>query len=107
MVGCRARLMAHRTTLEAEGPSKPAKSAKKAAGVTGNRELIFDAFRRWGYLEASLDPLGLFQPLRTPDLEPFTGEVAEEARGYYCRAIGAEFMHLLEPERRRWIAEHL
>ena len=23
------------------------------------RERVFDAFRRWGYLEASLDPLGL------------------------------------------------
>src|SRR5262249_13975061 len=73
----------------------------------GNRELIFDTFRRWGYLEATLDPLGLFQPLKSVDLEPFTGGAAEEARGYYCSTVGAEFMHLLEPERRRWIAERL
>jgi len=99
--------MAHRTTLEAEGPSKPVKSTKKVATGAGNREQMFDAFRRWGYLEATLDPLGLFKPLVSPDLEPLTGEAAEEARGYYCGTIGAEFMHLLEPQRRRWIAERL
>jgi len=99
--------MAHRTTLEAEGPSKPARASKKAAPAAENRELVFGAFRRWGYLEATLDPLGLFQPLKTQDLEQFTGEAADEARGYYCGTIGAEFMHLQEPERRRWIAERL
>ena len=99
--------MAHRTTLEAEGPSKQPKSPKKTAPKGENRELIFDAFRRWGYLEASLDPLGLFKPLSYPDLESVAGEAAEEARACYCGTIGAEFMHLLEPERRRWIAERL
>src|SRR5438445_1470769 len=99
--------MAHRTTLEAEGPSKLAKSTKKTGPKGENRELILDAFRRWGYLEATLDPLGLFKPLTYPDLESLTGEAAEEARACYCGTIGAEFMHLLEPERRRWIAERL
>jgi 2-oxoglutarate dehydrogenase E1 component len=99
--------MAHRTTLEAEGPSRSAKSSKKAAAGAENRELTLDAFRRWGYLEATLDPLGLFQPLKTAELEPFTGDAAEEARGYYCGTAGVEFMHLLEPERRRWIAERV
>ena len=28
----------------------------------GERERIFDAFRRWGYLEADLDPLGFLRP---------------------------------------------
>jgi 2-oxoglutarate dehydrogenase E1 component len=26
------------------------------------RETIFDIFRRWGYLQASLDPLGQYLP---------------------------------------------
>jgi 2-oxoglutarate dehydrogenase E1 component len=98
--------MAHRTTLEAEDPSKPAKSTKKSPG-TQNRELVFDAFRRWGYLQASLDPLGLFQPLKQAELDSLTGEAAEDARGYYCGTIGAEFMHLPERERRDWIAARL
>ena len=36
-----------------------------------------------------------------------TGEAAEEARRIYCGNIGVEFMHLPEPERRRWIAERI
>src|SRR6202521_1227807 len=106
--------MAHRTTLEEERPTKTQKTARKS-GVTGvakapaneDRERIFDAFRRWGYLEATLDPLGLFEPLKQPDLDALTGEAAEEARGIYCGTVGADFMHLPEPERRRWIAERL
>jgi len=71
------------------------------------RNRIFDAFRRWGYLEARLDPLGIFEPLKHPDLEGLSGELAEEARRIYCGTIGADFMHLLEPERRRWIIERI
>ncbi len=106
--------MAHRTTLEEDHPARTPKAAKKpAAGNSaktasnGERERVFDAFRRWGYLEATLDPLGLFEPLKHPDLHVLTGEVAEEARGVYCNTIGADFMHLSEPERRHWIAERL
>jgi 2-oxoglutarate dehydrogenase E1 component len=105
--------MAHRTTLEEERPARTAKAAKKPAAVlakaTANeeRERVFDAFRRWGYLEATLDPLGLFEPLKYPDLQGLTGEAAEEARRIYCGTIGADFMHLPEPERRRWIAGRL
>src|SRR5713226_1672597 len=106
--------MAHRTTLEEERPAKTQRVAKKpAAGNSAKtvgdeeRERIFDAFRRWGYLEATLDPLGLFEPLKHPDLDALVSEAAEEARGVYCGTIGADFMHLAEPERRHWIAERL
>jgi len=106
--------MAHRTTLEEESAAKTAKAAKKptAGGLAKAasdeaRERVFDAFRRWGYLKARLDPLGLFQPLKQPDLDALTGEAAEEARRIYCGTVGADFMHLPEPERRRWIAERL
>ncbi len=106
--------MAHRTTLTEERPAKPAKGIKKPvageltkAGGGEERERIFDAFRRWGYLEANLDPLGLFEPLKHPDLEGLTGEAAEEARRIYCGTVGADFMHLQEPERRRWIIDRL
>src|SRR6266852_5151291 len=106
--------MAHRTTLEEERPAKAPKPAKKpAAGGTaksaGNdeRERIFEAFRRWGYLEATLDPLGLFGPLKHPALEVLTGEVAAEARRIYCGTIGADFTHLPELDRQRWIAARI
>jgi 2-oxoglutarate dehydrogenase E1 component len=87
-------------------PERPAKTAGKPAGNREERERVFDAFRRWGYYEATLDPLGLFEPLKYPDLE-LTGEAAEEARRIYCGTIGAEFMHLPEPKRRQWIAERV
>jgi 2-oxoglutarate dehydrogenase E1 component len=73
---------------------------------TGERERIFDAFRLWGYLEADLDPLGFLQPVRRPDL-PEDGEFVQDARAIYCGTLGAEFMHIADPERRRWIEERL
>jgi 2-oxoglutarate dehydrogenase E1 component len=91
--------MAHRTTLTQERPV-PREGDEE-------RERIFDAFRRWGYCEANLDPLGIFPPLKHPELEGLSGEVADEARRLYCGTIGADFMHLVEPERRRWIIERL
>src|SRR5260370_30179974 len=103
--------MAHKPTPKAERPTKPAKPCKKSpaekAANSDDRERIFDAFRRWGYLEANLDPLGFFGPFKQPDLADLTGEAAEEARRIYCCTIGAEFMHLPEPDRRRWIAERI
>src|SRR5580692_11766153 len=98
--------MADRTIMALERPAKPAKGSKKVAANSEQRERIFDAFRRWGYYEATLDPLGVFQPQKLADLE-LTGEAADEARRIYCRNIGVEFMHLPEPERRRWIAERI
>ncbi|HEU0368368.1 MAG TPA: thiamine pyrophosphate-dependent enzyme, partial [Candidatus Acidoferrum sp.] len=106
--------MAHRTTLEAERPAKTAKAGKKSASDanaskagSSERERIFDAFRRWGYNEANLDPLGFYGPFPQPDLEGLTGNIAAEARRLYCGTIGADFMHLPQPERRRWIAERM
>src|SRR5882672_330237 len=100
--------MAHRTTLEAEGPakSKAAKRGNNGSSASAERERVFDAFRRWGYLEASLDPLGFLEPLKSPDLN-FSGLDADAARAIYSATIGADFMHLLQPERRRWIAERM
>jgi 2-oxoglutarate dehydrogenase E1 component len=104
--------MANRTTLEEERAAKPSKSAKKTAngggknGGLAEREHVFELFRRWGFYEANLDPLGFFEPEKRPELN-LTGEAADEARAIYCGTVGAEFMHLPEQERREWIAERL
>src|SRR5579875_594145 len=69
-----------------------------------HREEVFDAFRRWGHLQAQLDPLGQYlTPEPVPDLD-YEGEDAEEARRCYCGTIAAEFMHIPYRERRQWIA---
>jgi 2-oxoglutarate dehydrogenase E1 component len=71
------------------------------------REAVFDIFRRWGYLQATLDPLGQYlppEPFPTPAPE---GEAAAEARGYYCGTIAAEFMHIANVEQRQWLQERM
>src|SRR5882762_2810014 len=70
------------------------------------RERVFNLFRQWGYLEAELNPLGLLPPQPHPDLQ-IDNEWALEARRIYCGSVGAEFMHIADPERRRWIQEQL
>ena len=46
----------------------------------------------------------------TPIVHPeliVDGEAAAAARKFYCGTIGAEFVHIDDTERRRWIAERL
>src|SRR3990170_8852793 len=71
------------------------------------RDRIFDPFRRWGYLQANLDPLGYLQPLPHPELNVGSSELAAEARRLYCGTIGVEFMHLPDPEQRGWVAQRM
>ena len=84
---------------------------QQSTEVSGAREATFDIFRRWGYLQASLDPLGQYlppEPFPTPVPEgPEYVAAAEEARRYYCGSVGAEFMHIPSPEKRAWIQDRL
>jgi 2-oxoglutarate dehydrogenase E1 component len=70
------------------------------------RERVFGLFRQFGYLEAELNPLGLLPPQPHPDLQ-IDSEVAREARRIYCGSVGVEFMHIADPEKRRWIQERI
>ena len=75
--------------------------------LISQREQIFEAFRRWGHLQAKLDPLGQYLlPEPVPELH-FDGEDAEEARRYYCGSIAVEFMHLPDAAKREWIQERM
>ena len=81
---------------------------RKTVDVAVNQErraLTLDVFRRWGYLQASLDPLGQYLapepfPQALPDGED---EAAAEARGWWCGTIGVEYMHIANAEKREWI----
>jgi 2-oxoglutarate dehydrogenase E1 component len=87
------------TTTPLENSATPASSQIK------NQAL--DAFRRWGYLQANLDPLGQYlQPLPVPELD-LNNDFTADARRFYCSTIGAEFMHIPSREARHWIAERL
>ncbi len=69
-------------------------------------ERVMDAFRRWGYLQANLDPLGHFAPLPHPELDS-PGDMADDARRIYSGSIGVEFMHIPDVESRLWIQERM
>jgi 2-oxoglutarate dehydrogenase E1 component len=75
--------------------------------LISQRDQVFDAFRRWGHLQAKLDPLGQYLlPGPVPELN-FEGEDAEEAKGFYSGSIGVEFMHIPDAARREWIQERM
>jgi 2-oxoglutarate dehydrogenase E1 component len=74
--------------------------------MTTHNESAFDAFRRWGYLAADLDPVGFLQPLALPELA-IEGDAAARARQCYCGTLGVEFMHIPQTERRQWIAARM
>jgi len=74
------------------------------------RERVFGLFRQFGYLEAELNPLGLLPPQPHPDLRVDNkndNEWAREARRIYCGSVGVEFMHIADPDRRRWIQSRI
>ena len=72
-----------------------------------DRELVFDIFRRWGYLQSWLDPLGQYLPPEPFPVPVPEGEAAVEARKYYCGTFGVEFMHIPNSEQRQWLQEKL
>ncbi|HTS13302.1 MAG TPA: 2-oxoglutarate dehydrogenase E1 component [Candidatus Limnocylindrales bacterium] len=78
----------------------------ESSATKEGREQVWDAFRRWGYLQANLDPLGDLEPLAMPEMD-VTGADAEEARRFYCGTIGAEFMHIPDRARRLWVQERM
>ena len=101
--------MATKTALPTKTSSKPSQPAASGNGTGSNaeREATFDLFRRWGFLQATLDPLGQFlapEPFPTPVPD---GPASAEARRLYCGNIGVEFMHIASPEKRAWIQERM
>src|SRR5438874_1229541 len=92
--------------MAVQAPVKePKKNGKQVAAATGAQN-IWDAFRRWGYLEADLDPLGTLSPFKVPELA-ISGPEAERARAVYCGTIGVEFTHIADHERRQWITQQM
>ena len=74
----------------------------ESATAKESQEIIWGAFRRWGFTQAKLDPLGDIKVGVMPELE-VSGPDADAARQFYCGTIGAEFMHIADREKREWI----
>jgi 2-oxoglutarate dehydrogenase E1 component len=78
-----------------------------ALAETEEREAIFDVFRRWGYLQSWLDPLGQYLPPEEFPVPTPTGSVADEARAFYSGTFGVEFMHIPSQEQRLWLQQQV
>src|SRR3984957_12275153 len=78
----------------------------ESASSTTLQDRIWESFRRWGYLQASIDPLGDLEPAPMPELDGY-GSEADAARRVYCGSIGVEFMHIPDREKRAWIQQRM
>jgi 2-oxoglutarate dehydrogenase E1 component len=85
------------------------KKVVETAVNPARRAATLDVFRRWGYLQANLDPLGQYlAPEPFPQTLPEGEEdAAVEARGFYCGTIGLEYMHIANAEKRAWLEEQM
>ena len=95
-------------------------------------QALINMYRVRGHLIADLDPLRWKEPRTHPELDPATygltiwdlerefftdglagrdfmtlGELLGVLRDAYCRRIGVEYMHIQEPDQKRWIQEHV
>ncbi|HEX6595288.1 MAG TPA: multifunctional oxoglutarate decarboxylase/oxoglutarate dehydrogenase thiamine pyrophosphate-binding subunit/dihydrolipoyllysine-residue succinyltransferase subunit, partial [Acidimicrobiales bacterium] len=95
-------------------------------------QTLINMYRVRGHLIADLDPLGLKEPRTHPELDPATygltiwdlereffvdgvagedwmtlGDVLGTLRDAYCRRIGVEYMHIQEPDQKRWIQQQV
>jgi 2-oxoglutarate dehydrogenase E1 component len=95
-------------------------------------QTLINIFRVRGHLIADLDPLRWKEPKTHAELDPATygltlwdldreffvdgiaghdmmtlGDLLGLLRDAYCRTIGVEYMHIQEPDQKRWIQEHV
>ena len=89
--------------------AKAAVATEERVSNPERREAAFEVFRRWGYLQTTLDPLGQYLPKEPFPVALPEGEedAAAEARGYYCGTIGIEFMHIANADKREWLQEQM
>jgi 2-oxoglutarate dehydrogenase E1 component len=103
------------TKAKSNGKAAAGQAAAVAAPENGDnsnpqlRTEVFEIFRRWGYLQATLDPLKQYLPAEPfpIDLPEGSDAIAEEARRYYCGNIALEFSHIASPEKREWLQQRM
>ncbi len=95
-------------------------------------QTLINMYRVRGHLIAHLDPLDAEPPRIHPELDPLTygltiwdlarrfvadglagkewatlEEILHILRDAYCRTLGIEYMHIQDPDQKRWIQEHV
>jgi 2-oxoglutarate dehydrogenase E1 component len=104
----------------------------KRAAKQVHVQTIINMYRVRGHLIADLDPLEVKKPALHPELDPTTygltiwdndreffcdglaghelmtfGDILGVLRDAYCRTVGVEYMHIQEPDQKRWIQQHV
>ena len=117
-----------------QAPAEPLDSDRlRQATIDSIRALmLIRTYRVRGHLYAKLDPLGLINQRRHPELDPRTYGFAEQdwdrpifinwvlgletaplrqimkrLEETYCGAIGVEFMHIQDPDQKAWIQQRI
>ncbi|CAJ0937685.1 unnamed protein product, partial [Mesorhabditis belari] len=104
-------------------PDPPKSSFESSGSVTPDQAQtvhLINAYRRYGYLKADLDPLGLSKEKNVPELNPeiyglstseelpgkklTLNDLNEQLANVYCGPIACEFMHLNSWEERQWFS---
>ena len=105
------------------GDSESSKAAKQVHVHT-----LINNYRVRGHLMADLDPLGLMKPSFPAELDPFTygltvwdldrvffadgfagkdkmtlSQIMTVLKDTYCRTVGYEYMHISDPDQKKWI----
>jgi 2-oxoglutarate dehydrogenase E1 component len=93
--------------MAAKSQTLPIDSTATETQPDTHREEVFNLFRNWGHMQASLDPLGQYLPPEPFPVAPPESEFSTEARGFYCSTIAAEFMHIASNERRLWLQSQM
>jgi 2-oxoglutarate dehydrogenase E1 component len=95
-------------------------------------QTLINMYRVRGHLIAHLDPLDAEPPELHPELDPLhygltiwdlprqfvadglagkdmatLDEILHTLRDAYCRTLGVEYMHIQDPEQKRWIQQHV
>ncbi|MGH9091384.1 MAG: multifunctional oxoglutarate decarboxylase/oxoglutarate dehydrogenase thiamine pyrophosphate-binding subunit/dihydrolipoyllysine-residue succinyltransferase subunit, partial [Acidimicrobiales bacterium] len=95
-------------------------------------QALINMYRVRGHLIAHLDPLDAEPPHIHPELDPLTygltiwdlprrfvtdglagrdvatlDEILHLLRDAYCRTLGVEYMHIQDPEQKRWVQQHV
>ena len=117
---------------EAQRPRTTARDRQKAARDSLRAMMLIRAYRVRGHLEANLDPLGLKPQNKHVELDPRTygfteadmdreifidnvfgyesatlRQIVHAVRETYCGSIGVEYMHIENPDQKKWLQHRI
>ncbi len=118
--------------IQQRAPDASAAEIRSAAHDSIRAMMLIRTYRIRGHLQADLDPLGLAQPIANSELTPeyygFSAgdmdrpifidgtlglehasirEIIQIMRRTYCGHVGVQYMHIAEPDQKRWIQERI